>query len=103
MREVCTLQGSAKRRSPGLVNIAAAVAYHFCLALPAAFTQPGGRLKPSPVRPSLVGIGNITYLHELEDGLLGLLPPEQDRDSGLVKVGGHKVNHLKWIHLEFRA
>ena len=36
------------------------------------------------------------YLHKLEDGLLWLLPPEQDRDSGLVKVGGHKVNHLKW-------
>ena len=29
------LQGSAKRRCPGLVNfIPAAVAYHFCLALP---------------------------------------------------------------------
>ena len=38
---------------------------------------------------------NVPYLHELEDGLLGLLPPQEDRDSGLVKVGGHKVNHLK--------
>ena len=27
------LQGRAKRRAPGLVNIVAAVAYHFCLAL----------------------------------------------------------------------
>ena len=37
----------------------------------------------------------IYYLHELEDGLLWLLPPQQDGDSGLVKVGGHEVNHLK--------
>ena len=36
------LQGSAKRRSPGLVNFVTALAYHFCLALPAAFSQPGG-------------------------------------------------------------
>ena len=33
------LQGSAKRRSPGLVNLVA-IAYHFSLALPSAFTQP---------------------------------------------------------------
>ena len=33
-----------------MVNFVAAVAYHFCLALPAAFTQPGTRLlEPSPV------------------------------------------------------
>ena len=36
-----TVQGSAKRRSPGLVNFVAAVAYHCCLALPAGFMQPG--------------------------------------------------------------
>ena len=36
------MQGSAERRSPGLVNSTAAAAYHFCLALPAAFTHPGG-------------------------------------------------------------
>ena len=38
-----SVQGSAKRRSPGLVNFVAAVDYHFCLALPAAFTQSGAR------------------------------------------------------------
>ena len=37
------LQGSAKRWFPGLVNFVTAVAYHFCLALPAAFT-PGDHL-----------------------------------------------------------
>ena len=35
------VQGSAKRRASGLVSIASAIAYHFCLPLPAAFTQPG--------------------------------------------------------------
>ena len=39
-----SIQGSAKRRSPGLVNFVAAVAYHFCLALPVAITQPSARL-----------------------------------------------------------
>ena len=37
----CYIQGSAKRRSPGLVNFVTVVAYHLCLSLPAAFTQPG--------------------------------------------------------------
>ena len=35
------LQGTAKRLRPGLVNFVPAVAYHFCLNLPAAFTKPG--------------------------------------------------------------
>ena len=38
---VTSVQGSTKRWSPGLVNFVAALAYHFCLALHAAFTQPG--------------------------------------------------------------
>ena len=38
------LQGSTKRLWPSLVNFVAAVAYHFCLSLPAAFTQPGDHL-----------------------------------------------------------
>ena len=39
-----TMQGLANRRSPDLVNFVTALAYHFCLALPAAFTQPGDHL-----------------------------------------------------------
>ena len=35
------IQGSAKRLRPGLVNCVPAVAYHFCLNLPRAFSQPG--------------------------------------------------------------
>ena len=44
----CLLQGSAKRWTPGLVNFVPAVAYHFCLALPAAFTQPGAHMLTEP-------------------------------------------------------
>ena len=42
------IQGSAKRRSPGLVNFVTAVAYIFCLALPSAFTQPENHLLTGP-------------------------------------------------------
>ena len=42
------IQGSAKRRSPGLVHFVTALAYHCCLAWPAAFTQPGAHLLAEP-------------------------------------------------------
>ena len=35
------LQGSAKERFQGLVNFVTAFAYHFCLNLPIASSQPG--------------------------------------------------------------
>ena len=35
--------GSAIRRAPGLVKFVTAVAYHFCLNLPRASSQPGAR------------------------------------------------------------
>ena len=35
------VQRLAKVCAPGLVNSIPAVAYHFCLNLPAAFTKPG--------------------------------------------------------------
>ena len=34
------VQGSANLSSPGMMNFVTAVAYLFCLVLPAAFTQP---------------------------------------------------------------
>ena len=37
-----------KGSPPGLVNFITALAYHFCLALPAVFTQPGGHLLAEP-------------------------------------------------------
>ena len=42
------VQGSTNRRAPGLVNFVLALAYHFCLNLPAAFSQPGARLLVEP-------------------------------------------------------
>ena len=42
------VQGSTNRRAPGLVNVVPALAYHFCLNLPAAFTQPGAHLLVEP-------------------------------------------------------
>ena len=35
-----TLQSSAKGLAPRLLNFVPAIAYHFCVAYPAAFTQP---------------------------------------------------------------
>ena len=42
------VQDSAKGRSPSLMNLVTALAYHFCLALAAAFTQPGYHLLAEP-------------------------------------------------------
>ena len=42
------VKGSAKRRSPGLVKFVPAIAYHFCLALPAAFMQAWDYLLAEP-------------------------------------------------------
>lgn len=63
------LQGSAKRWASGLVNFVAAVAYHICLALSAAFKQPGAYLlaKPCtdndiPMKPHIMLLK--TYLHK---------------------------------------
>ena len=50
------IQGSAKRLWPGLVNFITAVAYHFCLSLPAAFTQPGRSLLADPCRDCFINI-----------------------------------------------
>ena len=44
------VQGSAKRQSPGLVIVVPALAYHFCPALLAGFTQPGTHLFAKPSR-----------------------------------------------------
>ena len=42
------MQGSIIRPFPGLVNFFPAVAYHFCLNLPAAFSQPWNSLIVEP-------------------------------------------------------
>ena len=42
------LEDLAKSWALGLVNFVLAIAYHFCLALPAAFTPPGDHLLAKP-------------------------------------------------------
>ena len=44
VRGCLTVQSSA----PGLVNFVIALAFHFCMALPVAFTQPGAHLLAKP-------------------------------------------------------
>ena len=45
-----------KGRAPGLVTFVHALAYHFCMALPEAFTKPGDRLFADPcTEPKLRG------------------------------------------------
>ena len=41
-------EGSSIRWAPGLVNFVPGVAYHFCLNLHAAFSQPGARFILAP-------------------------------------------------------
>ena len=47
-KPLSNVQGSGKRRVPGLVDFIPAVAHLFCLALPAEFSQPGTRLLAEP-------------------------------------------------------
>ena len=49
------IQRSAIRRSPGSVNFVTALAYYFCLALSAAFAQPGDYLLAEPCGVGLFG------------------------------------------------
>ena len=62
-----TVQRSAKRGSSGLVNFIAAVAYHFCLALPTAFTQSGQSLLADPCMCACPYVG-LTQVEAAERG-----------------------------------
>ena len=44
----CIVQISAKRRVQGLVNFILALAYYYCLALPAEFMQPEAHILAQP-------------------------------------------------------
>ena len=48
--------GRLKGWPPGLVNFVASVAYHFSLALLAAFMQPGGHLLAEPKNKSWLAL-----------------------------------------------
>ena len=64
-------QGSAKRRSPGLVNSVPAVAYHFCPPLPAAFTQPGDHLVADPMVIYVTSYVHGPLMHFFQEALSG--------------------------------
>ena len=65
------IQGSAKRWSPELVNFVIALAYHFCLASPAAFTQPEDHVLAEPS----ISVSNATIIPQaLKATLLQIAP-----------------------------
>ena len=51
-----SLQGTSKRPFPGLVIFVPAVAYHFCLNLPEAFSQPGNSCLEGPCSRNILDI-----------------------------------------------
>ena len=54
-----SVQGSPKECFPGLVNFVTAVAYHFCLNLPRAFSQPGKHSFGDPCTYEADSTGNL--------------------------------------------
>ena len=60
------LQGSTIRLLPGLMNFVSAVAYHFCLNLPAAFSLPGNSLiQTSPLTVTPSGHGQKCHCNQI--------------------------------------
>ena len=60
---ISEIQSSAKRWFPGLVNFVSAIPYHFCLAYPAAFTQPGNHLLAYPCISDALCHGSQTAIY----------------------------------------
>ena len=65
------LQGWAKRQATGLGKFVPVVAYHFCLALPAAFTQPVPSLLTVEECKWVCGLKTISPYHCSINGLRG--------------------------------
>ena len=73
------VQGSANPRAPGLVKFVTAVAYHFCLNLPRAFSQPGvrGLADPCIAGRHSTGLNKLSKSFEVrEKGEICLSPSE---------------------------
>ena len=92
---------SAKRRTPGLVNFVTALAYHFCLALPAALTQPGDHLfaelcRKNPLPLPVPEKRNVLCRFGLNCfcrcGILGIFMTE--KRSGLRRESGLEVESV---------
>ena len=74
------------------MNFVAAVVYHFCLALPAAFTQPGTRLLAEPCTLLLLW---RTFLCPISGGGVGKTPlPLIFCLSSLLKKASHAIQPL---------
>ena len=75
------LQRLAEVSAPGFVNFITAVAYHFCLNLPVAFTQPG---------PHLLAESCISPMHCLYKTHFGFLASIsvwlEDKNEGLINI-----------------
>ena len=115
IREVpkATVQRLAKVGAPGLVNLIADVAYHFCPSLPAAFTQPGAA--------TLADLCNTPPYRPLYDdaNIFTTAAADSERQSqpAIVKKEGQKecflraarslvakiVSHRNLARLEFEA
>ena len=83
------LEGSAERPFPGLANSVPAVAYHFCLNLPAAFSQPGNDLI---VKPSKAHRDEENFLCRLQDSSLAMGKFTQPRKCLFARLCGPLIN-----------
>ena len=76
------VQDSAKRQTQGLVNFVHVVAYHICLALPPAFTQPRVWLLTNPswmnawwINGNMLILFPLGSIHKVRTQILRLLGP----------------------------
>ena len=79
------VQGWAQFPLPGWVNFVPAVAYHFCLNLPAPFTRPGNSNFAQPC------IRNVRYPAP------GSVTRERGRDEGLARECGALLSGLSLL------
>ena len=92
-----------------MVNVFPAVAYHFCLALPAAFTQPGAHFLPKPCMLTAFDIDEISFqsppsLHTTSVSItsgVGAPPPQPRAAKVMVTslINCHYLISFKHVHI----
>ena len=102
------VQGAPKEGLPGLVKVVTAVAYHSCLNLPRAFSQPGKHSFGDPCSHDTWYKSFIAKLRELPIGLEFMFHPavwkklfiiEQAIEQGNRKKGFNDAGWNKWVLL----
>ena len=83
------VQGSTNRRALGFVNFVLALAYHFCLNLLAAFSQPGARLLVEPCTCPLIFLAIVNALTSTQ--MSAWLWLEEER----LRASQGRANHQK--------